>query len=134
MIKNIAFTIYAVTDIPKARTFYEGILGLTPGTDFGPVTDESSWIEYNLGKADTEADGTQTGEQTFAIGCSPDWKPSQDGAVISFEVDDFDEFIAKLKTANVSFKLEPQTFPTCSMAVIRDPDMNNIMIHKKKQK
>jgi catechol 2,3-dioxygenase-like lactoylglutathione lyase family enzyme len=118
MIKDIAFTIYAVTDMKKAKEFYEGILGLVPGKEFN----SDQWTEYDLGSG------------TFALGCAPDqWKPSEDGAVVAFEVDDFDAAIQKLKDNNVEFKLEPQHFPTCSMAVVRDPDRNMITIHKKKQ-
>lgn len=116
MIKNIAFTIYAVTNIPRSKAFYEGVLGLVPSKEFNG----DSWVEYDLG------------EGTFAIGCSPDWKPSQDGATIAFEVDDFDATIAKLKAAHVTFKLDAMSFPGCSMAVIKDPDLNNVLIHKKK--
>ena len=119
MIKEIAYTVYAVNDMKKAKAFYEGILGLVPGTEFN----SDSWTEYNLG------------EGTFALGCAPDtWKPSEDGASIAFEVDDFDKTIADLKAKNVTFKMEPGSYPTCSMAVIKDPDNNNVLIHQRKAK
>lgn len=119
MIKDIAFTVYAVTDIKRSREFYEGILGLVPGKDFPPKED-SAWIEYEVGSG------------VFAIGCSPEWKPSEDGASVAFEVEDFDVMIAKLKEHNLVFKVEPQEFPTCHMAVVKDPDGNHICIHKRK--
>ncbi len=56
MIKDIAFTVYAVTDMKKSKAFYEGILGLVPGQEFNSDT----WTEYDLGAG------------TFALGCSPD--------------------------------------------------------------
>ncbi len=121
MIKEIGFTIYAVSDMPRARAFYEGILGLVPSDEF-PATPESKWIEYNIGSG------------TFTLGRSDDWKPSEDGAVVAFEVDDFDATIAKLKEAGVTFKLDAMEFPTCHMAVIKDPDGSNITIHKRKHK
>ena len=121
MIQEIAFTVYAVTDMKKARAFYEGVLGLIPSPEYDG-TKSANWIEYNIG----------TG--TFAIGSSPDWKTSQDGASVAFEVSDFDDFVKKLKDKGVPFKMEAQNFPTCSMAVVRDPDMNNILIHKRKAK
>ncbi len=119
MIKDIAFTVYAVTDIEKARAFYEGILGLIPGSEFDG-SKNPSWIEYNVGSG------------VFAVGSSPDWKPSEDGAVIAFEVENFEEMVQKLKDANIPFKLEPQSFPTCHMTVVSDPDKNRVLIHKKK--
>jgi catechol 2,3-dioxygenase-like lactoylglutathione lyase family enzyme len=122
MIKAIAFTVYAVTDIKKARAFYEGALGLKPGKEFDGSND-SPWVEYDVNGA------------TFAIGCAPgQYNPSEDGAVIAFEVDDFDATIADLKSKKVPFKLEPQDFPTCRMAIITDPDKNRVLIHKKKVK
>ncbi len=119
MFNEIAFTVYAVTDMKKSRAFYEGALGLTPSTEF-PATEESAWIEYSIGSG------------TLSIGCSPDWKPSEDGAVVALEANDFEAVVKVLKEHNVSFKLEPQDFPTCHMAVINDPDNNRVLIHKRK--
>jgi predicted enzyme related to lactoylglutathione lyase len=121
-IKEIGFIVYAVTDIPKARAFYEGILGLKPSSDFA-VTETSSWVEYNIGA-----------HHTLSIGCSPDWKPSKDGAVAALEVTNFETVIKHLKERGAVFFMEPQQFPTCSMAVIVDPDENKLMIHQRKAK
>ena len=70
MIKEIAFTAYAVSDLTKARSFYEGILGLTPSPEYPPKEGEKEgWIEYNIGSG------------TLGVGCAPEmWKPSEDGA------------------------------------------------------
>lgn len=121
MIKSIAFSIYAVTDIARSREFYEGILGLVPNDEYKPTPD-SKWIEYNIG------------EGTLAIGCSPEWKPSSDGASVALEVDDFDAMVKKLKAAGVTFRIEPMNFPGCSMAAFYDPDRNVVTIHHKKVK
>ena len=59
--KNIAFTGIPVTDIKRARAFYEGVLGLKASGEFG----DGVWIEYDIG-ADTLAIGS-VGDQ---------WKPS----------------------------------------------------------
>jgi catechol 2,3-dioxygenase-like lactoylglutathione lyase family enzyme len=119
LFKELAFTVYAVTDIKKSRAFYEGILGLVPNDDF-PAKEGSMWIEYNIGPG------------SLSIGCSPDWKPSSDGAVAALEAIDFDTVMQKLKAAKVPFKLEPQDFPTCKMAVVFDPDRNCLLIHQRK--
>ncbi len=120
MIKSIAFTIYAVTDMKKSRAFYEGVLGLVPGKEFDGSND-APWIEYDVAGA------------AFALGCAPDtYKPSEDGAVIAFEVDDLAAMVANLKAKNVPFKLDAQDFPTCGMAIVQDPDKNRVLIHKKK--
>src|SRR5256885_10851251 len=65
---NIAFTGIPVTDIKRARAFYEGVLGLKPSADFS----EGVWIEYELGP------------DTIAIGSVGDqWKPSPDGTSVA---------------------------------------------------
>ena len=44
MINRVAFTMYPVTDLNRAREFYEGGLGLKPG-----YLIEKSWVEYDVG-------------------------------------------------------------------------------------
>ena len=40
----------------------------------------------------------------------------------------------KIKAAGATFFMEPQSFPSCSMAVVLDPDKNRIIIHQRKAK
>jgi len=116
MITEVAFSGYPVTDMARSRKFYEGVLGLKPAL----VSERVSWVEYELGGA------------TFAIGAYPIWKPSPDGGMVAFEVDDFDKTIAELKKAAVVFTMEQTETPVCHIAIIRDPDDNAVMIHKRK--
>jgi len=44
---ELAFCCYAVTDMPRARTFYEGALGLKPTTVSD--TPNGKWVEYEFG-------------------------------------------------------------------------------------
>src|SRR5437879_5316909 len=81
-IKKIAFIGIPVTDIPRARKFYEEVLGL-------PVADEmmgGKWIEYAMG--DNTLAIANVGEQ---------WTPSDQGTGAALEVKDFDEAIERLK-------------------------------------
>lgn len=118
-INNIAFVGIPVTDIKRARAFYEGVLGLKPSGEYGGGV----WIEYDIG------DGT------VAIGSVGDqWKPSPDGTSVALEVDNFEATIKSLKVANVTFDTENVESPVCRMAVIADPDGNKIIIHKLKPK
>jgi predicted enzyme related to lactoylglutathione lyase len=117
-ITEIAFTGYPVTDIIRARAFYEGTLQLKPTKVF--ENEGRCWIEYDVGP------------NTVAISnFSPDWKPSADGASIAFEVANFDEAISVLRAASVKFVLEPTASPVCHMAVVSDPDGNLVTIHKR---
>ncbi|MBI3868276.1 MAG: VOC family protein [Verrucomicrobia bacterium] len=116
-IREIAFSCYAVSDMSRARAFYEGILGLKPGT----VTDTpgGGWVEYEIGAG------------ALSLGCAPGWKPSADGCTVALEVVDFDSAIAELKARNVAFRMEPFASPVCRMAMILDPDGNTVCIHRR---
>jgi predicted enzyme related to lactoylglutathione lyase len=115
--KKVAFTGIPVTDIKRARAFYEGVLGLKVSGEFG----EGVWIEYELGP------------DTITIGSVGDqWKPSADGASVAIEVEDFEAAIKSLKEKNATFAAEGIESPVCRMAVVQDPDGNKIIIHKLK--
>ncbi|HZM02993.1 MAG TPA: VOC family protein [Candidatus Saccharimonadales bacterium] len=117
MITEIAFTGTPVTDIKRAREFYEGVLGLKPAMD----SNGGMWVEYEVGNG------------TFGIGCYGDvWKPSEDGTCIAFELDNLDAEVARLKSRGVKFSMEPTDSPVCRFAILCDPDGNRIMIHKRK--
>jgi predicted enzyme related to lactoylglutathione lyase len=117
-IKEFAFTAYPVLDLARARRFYEGVLGLTPTAVY--IKDDFGWVEY-------ESNGA-----TFALAAVlPDWKPSEQGAVIAFEVEDFDAAVMALKNAKVPFKTEPFETPGCRMCNIFDPEGNSVTIHKR---
>lgn len=117
-INEIAFAGYPVTDLKRARDFYEGVLRLTPSKVFGD--DKCAWIEYDIGAG------------TLSIGNgAPDWKPNVGGGCVGLEVENFDEAVAELKAAGVAFKESFDT-PVCHMAIISDPDGNSLIIHKRK--
>jgi predicted enzyme related to lactoylglutathione lyase len=117
-IREIAFTGTPVTDMPRARAFYEGVLGLKPAM----VSAGGMWVEYEIGNG------------TFGIGCYGDvWKPSGDGTSIAFEVEDLDDEISRLKSREVTFAMDVMDTPVCRFAIIADPDGNRILIHKRKE-
>lgn len=88
-IKKIGFVAIPVTDIPRARKFYEDVLGLG-------VSDEmmsGKWVEYAVG------------DETLAIAnVSDQWMPSDQGTGAALEVEDFDEAISRLKDRHVPFR------------------------------
>jgi len=116
--KEIAFTAYAVTNMRRARKFYEGILGLKLSRKFS-----NNFIEYDIGKG------------TLVVACAPDlWKPSKHGTAAALEVQDFPAALEHLKKKKVKFHIGPHEFPTCSMVGFRDPDGNVITLHQRKRK
>jgi predicted enzyme related to lactoylglutathione lyase len=119
-ITEIAFSCYPVTDMARARAFYEGILGLMPTMVVGEP-DGMQWTEYDI------ANGT------LSIGSgAPDWAPSSSGCSVGLEVEDFDDAIDHLRGHGVAFHMEPFETPVCRMAFILDPDGNALCIHQRK--
>jgi predicted enzyme related to lactoylglutathione lyase len=117
-IESIAFTSYPVTDLARARAFYEEVLGLT--YENGGVKDGMGFAEYEVG-----------GGYFSVINGVPGWTPSDHGPAIAFEVEDFDGAIASLREKGVRFAIEPFPTAVCRMALIFDPDNNQIIIHKR---
>lgn len=116
-IKAIGFVAIPVTDINRARSFYEEVLGLKTSDEMM----QGRWIEYDVG------------DDTLAIAnVSDTWTPSDQGTGTALEVEDFDDAIKRLKDRHVRFAAEPFETPCCHMAVIQDPDGNKLMIHKLK--
>lgn len=118
-VSEIAFSCYPVTEMPRARKFYEGVLGLKPTMSTGEPGG-MQWTEYDL------ANGT------LSIGAgAPGWKPRSDGCSVGLEVEDFEAAIAHLRANNVKFHMEPFSTPVCRMAFICDTEGNTICIHKR---
>jgi predicted enzyme related to lactoylglutathione lyase len=119
-VTEIAFSCYPVTDMARARKFYEGVLGLTASMAHGEAGG-MQWTEYDIASG------------TLSLGAgAPGWKPTSDGCSVGLEVEDFDAAIAHLKANGVKFHMEPFPTPVCQMAFIYDPDGNLICIHKRK--
>lgn len=114
-ITSIAFSVYPVSDMERARRFYEGILGLSPEHVFG-----EAWCEYEVGGGTFALTTTEMGHE-----------PGAKGAVVGFEVDDLDAFVALLKKKGVPFVTNVLVTPVCRMAVIEDPDRNHVTIHRR---
>jgi predicted enzyme related to lactoylglutathione lyase len=116
-VRSLAFVGIPVTDMKRARGFYEGVLGLSAAEEMMG----GQWVEYNLGN------------NTLAIAnVGPQWIPSDQGTGAALEVDDFEGAVKWLKDQHVRFVVEAYESPCCRMAIIQDPDGNNIVIHKLK--
>lgn len=115
MIKAVAFTVYPVHNMTRARQFYEEDLGLVPTMDF-----ENAWVEYDL-------PGGTFALSTMLDGVEPS---SSAGGCIAFEVDDLDRVVNALKAKGHLFRTEPFSTPVCRMAVVKDPEGNQVTLHK----
>ena len=122
MLKKVAFTMYPITDVPRARIFYEETLGLKIGRH-GNQGDKW-WIEYDLPGGGCLALTNFTSEQPSA----------NSGGTVAFEVEDLDALIADLKSRKVEFKSDILDSPVCRMAVCLDSEGNSILLHQLKPK
>jgi predicted enzyme related to lactoylglutathione lyase len=122
MFKKVAFTMYPVTDVKRARAFYEETLGFKVGSHGGQG--DKWWIEYDLPGGGCFALTNFTGEQPS----------TNSGGTIAFEVENLEALIADLKAKNVEFKSGVIDSPVCHMAVCVDSEGNSMLLHQLKPK
>jgi predicted enzyme related to lactoylglutathione lyase len=116
MIKHVAFTVYPVSDMSRARAFYEGALGLAVSEDF-----ENHWVEYAPG-----------GGGVFALSDMPQVgrADAQAGGTVAFEVDDVDAMTGMVRAAGGMVAVEPFDTPVCRLSVVLDPEGNSVILHR----
>ncbi|HEX2570459.1 MAG TPA: VOC family protein [Polyangia bacterium] len=109
---------YPVTDVARARAFYEETLGLTVGMTGGQGG--MHWVEYDLPGGGCLALTNTTGAQPSAAG----------GGTIALEVQDLTSLMQHLKEKGVTFKSDVIRGPRCRMAVCLDSEGNAILLHQ----
>ncbi len=115
MIKDMAFVAYSVRDVPKARDFYQHVIGLTP-SDMA----SEHWVEFDVG-------GT-----TFGIGNGePLGITPGSSFAATFEVDDLAAERERLAAAGVPIT-EINESPVCWSAFVTDPEGNKFGLHQRK--
>lgn len=113
--RGIDVVFYLVTDMQRARTFYEEILGV-------PATIASDhWVEYDL-----------PGGMTFALGFDPreGWKESSG---VMFGVANVDHAVKR--AVELGGQLQDRAFegPACRAAMVRDTEGNTLLLHERRQ-
>ncbi len=122
MLKKVAFTMYPIRDVDRARDFYENKLGLKIGSH-GNQGDKH-WIEYDL-----------PGGGCIALtNFIPDEPSAKAGGTVALEVADLDALIADLKSKEIVFTSDIIPSPVCRMAVCLDSEGNSILLHQLKPK
>jgi predicted enzyme related to lactoylglutathione lyase len=111
---SIAFTMYPVTDLPRAVAFYRDALGL-------PTTDVQSdyWVEFDVAGA------------TFGIGNFEQVGTPGTAQSLALEIPDLDDFRKRLAERGVE-ATEPHDLQFCRISVVRDPDGNQVWLHQTK--
>jgi predicted enzyme related to lactoylglutathione lyase len=111
------YIFYNVSDMKKAITFYRDILGLKA------TRVDDMWAEF------------ETGNLTLSIGVfGADTSPKavKNCAAAALAVDDIKAAVEYLKSKNVQVLQDVMSFDPCSMAIILDPDNNQIILHQRK--
>ena len=117
-VTEIAFTGYPVTDVTRARHFYEEVLGLK-STMAHEIQPGVWWVEYEIAGA--------------ALAITNAWAPTgNSGPTIALEVADLDEALAHLKANNVTVTYGPMDSPVCRFFGVKDPDGNDVAIHQRR--
>ena len=115
-VKEVAFVFHPVTDVARARQFYEGLLGLKIGmqVEFGPG---QWWIEYDIAG------------QALAISNAMPGTPNN---ALTLEVADLDASLVAVKAAGVTVAMDVMEFPPCRVFFVKDPDGNQLGLHQRK--
>jgi predicted enzyme related to lactoylglutathione lyase len=122
MFKKVAFTMYPIRDVARARKFYEETLGLEHGSMGNQGA--SYWIEYDL-----------PGGGCLALTNFVEDEPSdRAGGTLALEVEDLDRLVPELKSKGVTFKSDIIHSPVCRMAVCLDSEGNSLLLHQLKPK
>jgi predicted enzyme related to lactoylglutathione lyase len=115
-VKEVAFVFHPVTDVARARKFYEGVLGLKVGVQV-EIAPGQWWIEFDIAG------------QALAISNAMPGAPS---ASLTLEVANLDEALAAVRAENITLAFGVMEFPPCRLAAIKDPDGNQIGLHQRK--
>lgn len=113
-VDQVAFTMYPVSDMQRALTFYRDALELRPtevANDF--------WAEFDVAGA------------TFGIGTFEQVGTPGSAQSLALEIDDLDGYRSRLAERGVESS-EPHDLKNCRISVVRDPDGNQIWLHERK--
>jgi predicted enzyme related to lactoylglutathione lyase len=115
MIKEIAFFVYPVSDMARARRFYEQDLGFKLDGNW-----EDKWVEYDVKGVAFAISTVLEGHQ-----------PGSRGAAVAFEVDNLEAVITQLRSTGAPILADIFSTPVCRMAAVADPDGNGLIIHQR---
>ncbi len=116
--RGIDFISYAVSDMDKAEAFYRDALGLNVDVPRGERGTRAS------GFMELEAGGVSIGLTTL-----PNLHPN---GIVAIGVDDVSAAVEELRAKGVPIAMEGIESPVCYMAVVSDPDGNQILLHQRK--
>jgi len=115
-VTTVAFTMYPVTDMPRAVAFYSDVLGLAKSG-----IEQDYWVEFDVAGS------------TFGVGNFEQIGKPGTAQSLALEVDDLAAFRAVL-LARGTESTEPFETPICFISAVKDPDGNQLYLHQAKAK
>lgn len=116
--RAVDFVSYSVSDMNKAEAFYRDVLGLEVEVPRGaPGTRANGYMELDAG-------GT-----AIALVALPECHPN---AIPALSVEDVTAAVEELRGKGVTIAMETIETPVCFMAVVKDPDGNQVLLHQRK--
>ncbi len=113
-VKNIAFTMYPVTDVARAVAFYRDGLGMKKSG-----LDNPAWVEFEVGGG------------TFGIGNFEQVGMPGTAQSLAIEVADLAAFREMLAQRGIE-ATAPHELANCRISVVLDPDGNQVWLHEAK--
>ena len=107
-----------VSDFKRSVNFYKKTLGLKQTSEY-----KGMWAEFD------------TGNLTIAIGVygkGPSAKNRKNSTALALAVSDVDKAVKELKRKGVNVVQPLQEHGVCFMAMVSDPDGNELILHKRK--
>jgi catechol 2,3-dioxygenase-like lactoylglutathione lyase family enzyme len=115
---TLPFFAYPVSDMNRACTFYQDVLGLTEVARW-----DNFWVEFAIS---ADAPGPVLALASDMKGC----EPGAQGGAAALEAVDFEGMVAHLKANQVHFVMEPEETSVCLFARFLDPDGNHLILHR----
>ncbi len=113
----VDFVALAVSDMDRAEAFYRDVVGLDLETPRGPAgTRGNGFMEFAAG-------GT-----AISLTALPQRHAN---GIIALAVEDCRAAVEELRAKDVPILMEPLDTGDCTMAVVADPDGNQLMIHQR---
>lgn len=107
-------------DVAAQSAFYDAVLGLPL-----KFRDGERWVQYQTGEA---------GSTGFSIACLDEAKPAASGAVLVFEVDNFDGIEASVSAAGGEVTGIRDMGSHGAVLSMRDPEGNTVQMFRRAPK
>jgi predicted enzyme related to lactoylglutathione lyase len=114
-VKELAFVYHPVTDVPRARKFYEDLLGLKVGLQV-ELAPGKWWIEYDVAG------------QALAITNMMTGKPA---STLALEVADLTAALKAVEAAAYKVVAPIAVYGKCRMFQVADADGNELTLHSR---